>query len=223
MPPISVAPRTISPMRATPFLAAIVAALLFVAPAGAASEAIVPPGNSAAAQYTEAFPTASGERDTDREQKKRSPQKVLGEKSSKQLQEKGPEGKAVADLVAETSPAPDSTASVEVESPAQPRDEGGDSGKSGGDSGQASQGDGNDSGGAAGSGGGKSNGGGGPSSAAPAGSGSSGSSGVGEVVGQATGASSGELGLFLPLILLGGLLWAVLFAWRRRQQDQRVA
>lgn len=217
-------------MRATPFLAAIAAALLLAAPAGAEGEAIVPPGNSAAAQYTEAFPTASGERDTDREQKKRSPQKVLGEKNSKQLQEKGPEGKAVADLVAETSPAPDSTAAAEVETAPAPS---GSSGKKqqGGGSGQASQGGGSSesdggagaAGGAAGNGpNGGSGSGNGAASQAGSGQAGSGSSGVGEVVGQATGASSGELGLFLPLILVAGLLWAVLFAWRRRE-GQRVA
>lgn len=217
-------------MRATPFLAAIAAALLLAAPAGAEGEAIVPPGNSAAAQYTEAFPTASGERDTDREQKKRSPQKVLGAKNSKQLQEKGPEGKAVADLVAETSPAPDSTAAVEVETSPAPSSSSGKK-KQGNGSGQAAQGGGSKesdggAGAAGGSGGNGPNGGNGNAAAkqgsAPAGSGPEGSSGVGQVVGQATGASSGELGLFLPLILVAGLLWAVLFAWRRRE-GQRVA
>lgn len=213
-------------MRATLLTAILALALSLAAPAYAGAEAIVPPGNSAAAQYTEAFPTASGERDTDKQKQKRSPQKVLGEEGSKQLQSKGQDGKAVAEIVAETSPAPDSAAAaVEPESS-------GSGGQADGSGNSKGPKDGGEGGSQQSSGGGPAAGGGNGGSS-PNGDGTatttievSGSSGLGEAVGQATGASSSDglgMGLLLPLILVGGLVWAILFAWRRRQQDQRVA
>ncbi len=208
-------------MRATPLTAILALALSLSLPAYSAAEVIVPPGNSAAAQYTEAFPTASGERDTEKQKQKRSPQKVLGEKGSKQLQSKGKDGEAVAEIVAETSPAPDSAAVVESSSSSGQSGSGSSKGgnpkdsKDGGDGGsQQSAGGGSAAGGGNGGGG----------AAAKTTVSASGSSGVGEAVGQATGSSSSDgLGILLPLILVGGLVWAIIFAWRRRQQDQRVA
>jgi cobalamin biosynthesis Mg chelatase CobN len=48
--------------------------------------------------------------------------------------------------------------------------------------------------------------------------GSDGSSGLGEILAQATGtASSGTLGVFLPLIIAATLVWSVAFLWRRRR------
>jgi hypothetical protein len=212
------------PMRATPLTAILALALSLAVPTYAGAEVIVPPGNSAAAQYTEAFPTASGERDTDKQKQKRSPQKVLGEEGSKQLQSKGQDGKAVAEIVAETSPAPDSAAAA-----VEPESSGGQAGGSGNSRGPKDGGEGDSqqsSGGGPPAGGG--NGGFNPNGGAAAKTTveASGSSGLGEAVGQATGASSSDglgMGLLLPLILVGGLVWAILFAWRRRQQDQRVA
>lgn len=207
-----------SRMRATPLMAAVALALSLAVPVHAGAEAIVPPGNSAAAQYTEAFPTASGERDTEKQKQKRSPQKVLGKKESKQLKSKGQDGEAVAEIVAETSPAPDVV--TETTAAPQPASSGqSDKPKPKGDGGEQQKS--SDAAPAAGSG----NGGNGNGSAKSSGD-VSGSSGLGEAVGQATGASSSDglgMGLLLPLILIGGLIWAIVFAWRRRQQDQRVA
>jgi hypothetical protein len=35
---------------------------------------------------------------------------------------------------------------------------------------------------------------------------------------QATGSSSGQLGLFLPLIIIGTVIWSLNFLWRQRRQ-----
>ena len=45
---------------------------------------------------------------------------------------------------------------------------------------------------------------------------SDGSSGLGEVLGQATGSSSGQLGLLLPLVIIATAAWACAFFWRQR-------
>ena len=46
-----------------------------------------------------------------------------------------------------------------------------------------------------------------------------GSSGLGAVLGQATGSSdSGQLGLLLPLIVLATIAWSVAYLVRRRRQ-----
>lgn len=216
-------------MRKTVLLAVVALAQLVAAHPAAAAEVIVPPGNSGAAQYTEAFPTAAGERDAQHKEK-RSPQKVLGKKESKQLQGKGADGKAVAKIVAETSPAPDAGGAAGSGTAA------GAAGRSGGESGAGGAGGGEGEakggGGGAAPGNGGGNGGSGASGGGSGGGGASaqprsvaqpaGSSGVGEVVGQATGASSGKLGLLLPLILLGAPVWAILWAWRRRQAQRVV-
>jgi hypothetical protein len=45
-----------------------------------------------------------------------------------------------------------------------------------------------------------------------------GSSGLGEILRQATGStSSGEMGLLLPLLILGALAWSVAYALGRRR------
>jgi hypothetical protein len=45
-----------------------------------------------------------------------------------------------------------------------------------------------------------------------------GSSGLGEAIGQATGASSGELGPLLPLLIAATVLWSLAFLWRRTRR-----
>ncbi len=202
---------------------ALLALALIALPAtiSAAAE-IVPPGNSAASQYTEAFPTTGGERETEDSGKgKAVPAKTLGARNAKQLESKGKDGKAVAEFAAETAPAP-----VVTESP-----QGGsepDSGETGGQD--------NGSGGGAAGGGNGSGGGSGQGSPSAIGDGKavstgfvtsleepSGSSGFGEVLGEATGSSSGKLGLLLPLIVIGAIVWSLFYLWRQRQQGQRVA
>ena len=178
----------------------------------AAAASIVPPGNSAATQYTETFPTSGGEaaeKNGEINGANLTPSKVLGSSKAHKLDGKGADGKAVAALTAATAPRP-------VES-----DEG------------AEAGGGHLRAHAGGVSGGQGGGGSGHGSTAEAGSGaavakpaadqsvslqgSSGSSGVGQVLSQATGSSSGQLGLLLPLLIVGTLIWSLTYLWRQRR------
>jgi hypothetical protein len=179
-------------------------------PSVAAAETVVPPGNSAATQYTETFPTSGGNAEVNGSIRGggrnggggsgRSPEKVLGSHTAHALEAQGEEGRTIAALATEAAP--------------------------------ATAGEGN-----GGSGGGKAasrNGGGVGRSGSAAGAGqtdsgsslddaNAGSSGFSEVLGHATGSSDGEMGLALPLILLLAPICALLFAWRRRERDQAVS
>lgn len=188
-------------------LLGVAAAIAVAAPATA--EEIVPPGNSAATQYTEAYPTAAGEKDALKGKGKgegNAPKKVLGKDNVKKLQEHGETGEDVAELAAETAPV--ETSSETTPAPSEPREE------SGGGGGNSRGGDGDGSGGAQ------------AKSDKPAVNTvdnvlveqPEGSSAFGEVTSQAFGApSSGHLGLLLPLALAGALIWALLY--RRRDQE----
>jgi hypothetical protein len=186
-------------------------------PAGAAAESLVPPGNSAANQYTQTFPTSKGEEDEQGKKKNGvTPAQVLGAGKAHELEDKGPEGKAVANFAAETSPT----------------DGGGSGGESTSPGNSTGSGNGNGSGHPKStSGGGSSNGGdeekpersggAGGGQAPSGGSGGaepSGSSGIGEVLSQATGTSSGNLGWLLPLVLIAVVAWSVAYVWRNRQR-----
>lgn len=188
---------------------------IFALPTAAQAEYLIPPGNSAATQYTEAVPTAGGPKATDQPKhgKGQSPSQVLGGKNAQKLNQKGPEGRAAAEVAAETAPstvaqtgggAPSATPE---RTGAQPQTNGG---NSAGEKGQQAGG-------------------------TPSGNGSGhqtattailasqqlpdGSSGLGEVLGQATGSSdSGQLGLLLPLIVLATIAWSVAYVVRRRKQ-----
>lgn len=182
----------------------VAAALVLALPIGAAAqgEAVVPPENSAVNQYTEGFPTAGGEKDAhDHRGGRRNPDKALGTRKAEQLNRQGPDGRAVAELTAETMPAGTAPAATGGE-------------------------DGDEAAAGAGS---KGNGpGGGPAaqnktsdSAQPAGPAFDpaevdGSSGASAVVGGALGASSGGMGILLPLLLLATAAWAVAYAMRQR-------
>ena len=164
-------------------LCLLVAAMALAAlPASAAAEAYVPPGNSAATQYTEAVPTAGGPKATDHSKhgQSRSPDRILGAKKTAKLDAQGPQGKAAAEVVALTAPgAVDSTAKATAASG---------HGSSGSPGGQAGSG-GDQGGGGSGAG----NLGQRVRSASPGHpvqTGSDGSSAIGEVAGQATGSSS---------------------------------
>lgn len=180
-------------------------------PASAAAEAYVPPGNSAATQYTEAVPTAGGPKATTHSKhgQSRSPGKVLGTHKTAKLDAQGSEGRAAAELAASTAPTAIS---------------GGNEGASAihphGSPKTAPNG--------SGSGGGRSEGGevpanppGGPaphnetltSYKAPGGS-----SAVDEVAGQATGSSSGELGIWLPLLIAAVVIWSGAYVLRRQRK-----
>jgi hypothetical protein len=173
----------------------------------AAAETVVPPGNSAATQYTEAFPTAGGNAKSNAGiggggGSGKPPSKVLGAGNAQKLESKGPVGEEVATLAAETAPV-SATHSAHKHNGAHPNNAQSPGGKPAGGTGG---GEGNNA----------------VSGPRPAGSTapdtSSGSSGLGEVLGQATGSSNGELGLFLPLILLGTVIWSIYYLRRERRQ-----
>ena len=194
----------------------LVAALALALPtsAVAAEEAgsVVPPENSAATQYTEAVPTAGGDKPSDGGGKKPSPAKVLGHHNAKRLESQGQEGREVARVVAET--APETSPPTEAAPPAQ------ESSSSQGNSSRRTQ---SDQGGTSS---------GEPQEAvhphhivvraaepptAPTEL-PSGSSGLGEVIAEATGSSSsGQLGGLLPLAVLATIAWSLAYFWRQRR------
>jgi hypothetical protein len=187
-----------------------VAATLGVSPAAASATegAVVPPSNSAAAQYTEAFPTSGGEKKTDQAPRHRSPSKVLGGKKAHKLEQQGPDGRAAAEAAAATAPnplapAPSSAARAGAGSSAGHDGSSGESHPAGSAANrrqstwsavginvrnrQAAQ--------------------------------ATGSSGLGSAIGQATGlSSSGQSGILLLLILLATILWSLGYLWQQRQR-----
>lgn len=194
-----------------PTLAAIAALLAIPAIATAADEAVVPPSNSAAAQYTEAFPTSGGDKKTDQAARHRSPIKVLGSNKTKKLENQGPEGRAAAEAAAATAPSSiASSPSVHTTPP----------GKGNGGGGHRTGGGGNGAGNSGpGAPQGESDT---PGSAetvhAPAAE-PAGSSGLGSAVEQATGLSTGgRSGPLLLLVIAATVLWSLAYLWRRRQQ-----
>jgi type IV secretion system protein TrbL len=178
-----------------------------ILPAAAAAETVVPPGNSAVTQYTEQFPTAGGNAKPNAGigggGAGKTPSKVLGAGNAQQLESKGAVGEEVAALAAETAPVSGGSSGGSAHAGAgnahnAPNSDGKPAGKAGG-------GEGNAGGGSRPAG----------STAADTGGGSS---GLGEVVGQATGSTDGELGLLLPLILLGTVLCSLFYLRRERRQ-----
>lgn len=188
-------------------------AAVLVLPAYAAAEYLVPEGNSAVNQYTEGYPTAGGEKGSDsgKETEKVKPGKTIGAGNAKKLEDKGPEGTAVAEVAAETAP-PDVTVPSDSSTGQADNGKGDGNGKQGSGAKDKS---------------GKSNDNGGDSEeeaavTAAVGNGDSGSSGgssgLGELVAAATGTESGHLGLLLPLVILAAIAWAFTFAWRQRKR-----
>ena len=178
---------------------------LLAAPTGATAEYLIPPGNSAATQYTEAYPTAGGQHRSGGGGGA-SPAEALGAGNARRLEARGADGRATAALAAETSPGADSVRSGEAEPSSQSSGganrTGGSShhpGSSPGDRERVTPG---------------------PASAGQASPGTEagGDSGFGAVIGQATGTSSGELGLLLPLAILATAAWAVAFLLRTRRR-----
>lgn len=187
-------------------LAAIAAALAL--PGAATAEYYVPPGNSAANQYTETLPSAGG--DSAGKKQKVTPADAIGAENAKELEQRGPAGKAAADLAAETAPAP--VVNVEAGS-----EEG--SGGGGASTGSGGSGSGGANGGAASQGGGTGAGNQGsqpPANVSQASAPDSpGDSGFGSVLGEITGLSdTGALGLWLPLAIAAALVVAVLYRVR---------
>jgi hypothetical protein len=183
-------------------------------PASSAAAPYVPPGNSAATQYTEAVPTAGGPKATNKSKggKTKAPSQVLGSRNTERLDAQGPQGHAAAEVAAATAPATVATAAAETQPATTANSE--DSSRSGGQGGNSV---GPHTGGAG----------------APAGDRAatktgdtthaqnpSGSSAFGQVVDQATGSgSSGQLGLLLPLLIVAVVVWSV--AYLLRQQRKR--
>ena len=89
----------------TDSLAATIGAVAILPAAAAAAP--VPPGNSAATQYTEAFPTAGGQAESRERQgsQGREPSEVLGKDNAQRLESQGAAGEAAAAIAAETAPA----------------------------------------------------------------------------------------------------------------------
>jgi hypothetical protein len=198
-------------------IGALAAALLAVlaVPAATMAEEAIPPGNSAVNQYTESLPTPTGHTDTEKGGKKshRSPEKTLGSRNAERLEEHGADGRAAAEAAAETAPSTSVPATdSEEEAVATPP---ANSGKGNGGGGRAAHSDD-----------------GGPSDreAARAGAGKaalvsaqieepSGSSGLGEAFGEATGTSAaGQMGWLLPLLILAIAAWASAYAMRHRRR-----
>jgi hypothetical protein len=195
---------------ASGILTAFALALLPSAATAQEESSVVPPENSAATQYTEAVPTAGGDKETGGGHKP-APAKVLGSKNAHKLQSQGKDGREVAQIAAET--APETSQPTEPSSPArsEPAPAGG-----AGHADQDGGGGGNTSPGAAHR-----------PHAEPAPTHTAqpavdeppdGSSGVGEVIGEATGSSSsGGIGLLLPLAIVAAIAWAFAYLWRQRR------
>lgn len=163
------------------------------APSTAAAQTVIPPGNSAVNQYTQTFPTAGGNSPT-QNRGSRSPAKVLGGRNAQRLDAKGPAGRAAASLAAATAPTPAVLAAGR--------------GRSGGAPG--AQGASHTDGAGQGIGG---------ASTGSETSGSRGSSGFDQVIGQATGSSSsGQMGFLLPLVIVAAVLWSLMYLWRQRRR-----
>lgn len=180
---------------------------LLAVPAAAAGveEAVVPPSNSAATQYTETFPTLGGDKKTDKDPNQRSPSKVLGSQNTRKLEQHGPEGQAAAEAAAATAPSTVETDTTTSSDGSAGKNSKGGSGSNGtgrqADTtaiGQAIAVDGTAP----------------PPAAQPAGS-----SGIGSAIEQATGLStSGQSGALLPLVIIATILCSIAYLWRQRRQ-----
>lgn len=178
-----------------------------VAPAHSLAEYYVPPQNSAANQYTESFPGAGGEKGG--KGKKATPADTLGARNAERLEERGPAGKAAAEMAAETAPSQLPTTDAA----------GGNEGSGGGTNTGAGTGGSGSGDTAAGANGGSTSSGGSPNGVnnATKVDQPQGSSAVGHVVGQATGIGDGNVGIWLPLAIVLTLIGSIAYAARSRQ------
>jgi hypothetical protein len=92
------------PLRISIFAVFVTVALALL-PGTALAVKLVPPGNSAANQYTETLPGPGGNTPSS-EAKGGAPAKVLGSSNAARLEALGPEGRAAARLAAATAPHP---------------------------------------------------------------------------------------------------------------------
>lgn len=166
------------------------ALVLAVLSTNAEAAYLVPPGNSAAIQYTESFPTGGGEKESPQgiDGRRSSMKKTLGTENARKLEEQGAAGQAAAEFATATAPASVTAASQRAGTTTVEQTNTGITVPPG----RASR-------------------------AADANQ-PSGSSGLGEVIAQATGASSsGELGIALPLLILGAIAWAIAYLLRQHR------
>lgn len=181
-------------------LSVLVVTLLLALPTAALAGAVVPAGNPAAVQYTEAVPTSHGPAEAERSPQPKHPDQTLGGRNARRLESEGKDGREAARVAAETAPQTDGTKAT-----------GRDSGSGGG---AASNG-----GGGTGSGNLQQRGGTegeGRSSTSGAGNGGS---GLAEVAGHATGLDTSEgTGLLLPLAILAIVAWGGTYVLRRRKR-----
>jgi hypothetical protein len=179
-------------------LPVLAAALVLALPSAALAGSVVPPGNPAAIQYTEAFPSSQGPTDAEHSKGHNHPDQTLGGRNAKRLESEGRDGRETARVAAETAP---ETVAAQATG-----------GGSGSAAGSASKG---------GDGGGASQKGDGAQGGAPANvsAADDGGSGLGKVAGQATGLDTSEgTGLLLPLVVLAILAWGSAYVLRRRKR-----
>jgi hypothetical protein len=174
-------------------LSAAVAAVLAL-PAHSLAEYYVPPDNSAANQYTESFPGAGGEKGG--KVRGVTPADTLGAGNAKRLEERGPEGKAAAEVATQTAPSQLATG-----------------GNSTGSAGANVNGTGTTGGGSGADGGNNGGGNGGLAPSTPVDQ-PQGSSALGQIVGQATGVGDGNVGLWLPLAIMLILAGSIAYGTR---------
>ncbi|HYP55935.1 MAG TPA: hypothetical protein VEQ41_06505 [Solirubrobacterales bacterium] len=185
-------------------------ATLLLAPVAEAEE-LIPPGNSAVTQYTESLPTPRGQRDTESRGGKgdRSPEEALGKRNAQRLEQHGSDGREAAEAAAATAPPTDAEPSDADDEDAAPTPPTGGAGTGGGEKPRPDAGAANAS--------------------EPRGTGReprgagveepAGSSGLGEVLGEATGTSSdGETSWLLPLLVVAIAAWALTYATRQRRR-----
>lgn len=181
----------------------LVATLALALPSAALAGAVVPPGNPAAIQYTEALPTSHGSTDAEHSKGHRPPDRALGGRNAKRLENEGKDGRETAKVAAETAPPTGGAQAA-----------GSGSGPGAGST---------PHGGDGGKGRGSSQKGGGIEEGAPSnGSGAdNGGSGLGKVAGQATGLDTSEgTGLLLPLVILAIVAWGSAYVLRRKRAAQ---
>jgi hypothetical protein len=191
-------------------IAAAIATSTLAATAHAASTpAVVPPENSAAAQYTEAVPTAGGDKPTGGGAGgHRSPAKILGSHNAHKLNAQGKSGHEVAEVVAATAPET-SPGEPQVAAGASPSETSA-SARGGAGATRHTHGE-HAKGQSVGSG---------PApQKVPLTELPNGSSGLGEVLAAATGSTSeGQLGALLPLAIAASIAWSLTYLWRQRRR-----
>ena len=162
---------------------------IFALPSAAIAQPLVPPGNSAVNQYTETFPTAGGNRDAEEGSDK-------GDRSPAKVL-------GARDARRLEARGPQGRAAAVLAAATAPSVSG--AGGAKGDAGTPDRRAGHAGDGAGG--------------ARSLASLPSGSSGLGEVIAQATGSStSGRLGALLPLLIVAVIGWSLAYLWRQRKK-----